>query len=372
MTLVALSVDAEEAEILTDTISYLPGRAEVESCSKVHLFPHVDAAVAVKGSHDFAVLWIATLSNLLVDFDRWHPAARQLLPDVWDRAVRVGSSAEVGWVYQVGWSPSRSRFVGWEYCSDDGFQGTDLSDRDLYTNPTGADVPHRPTDSEAWLHLALQLRSEANDPSKIVVEGVTPIGGEFHLTYLRRGGAISERLHVDDRDSWEYRRMFIGGLNRDGQLGPCLCGSGQPFVVCHLPWMYPGDDPCPCESGQAFGECHRIDAASADAMAYWQMHAADFERERDEMQAAWRRQIPVDPTPEPPEIMSRFRRLGMVDMVDGMIEAAKSELQHTDAPVPATEAEQARRQERNQPCACGSGRKYKRCCGAPAGITGSR
>ncbi len=30
-------------------------------------------------------------------------------------------------------------------------------------------------------------------------------------------------------------------------------------------------------------------------------------------------------------------------------------------------AEEARTTGRNDPCPCGSGKKYKRCCGAPAG-----
>jgi uncharacterized protein YecA (UPF0149 family) len=46
---------------------------------------------------------------------------------------------------------------------------------------------------------------------------------------------------------------------------------------------------------------------------------------------------------------------------------ASEELAHHEelAPEPTVIVSARPRQPRNEPCACGSGRKYKRCCGAP-------
>jgi preprotein translocase subunit SecA len=48
--------------------------------------------------------------------------------------------------------------------------------------------------------------------------------------------------------------------------------------------------------------------------------------------------------------------------------AQRAVVSDDDAPIPDAPVERARRDEavgRNDPCPCGSGKKYKKCCGKP-------
>ena len=84
--------------------------------------------------------------------------------------------------------------------------------------------------------------------------------------------------------------MMIGSHHWTGQLGPCPCGSAQPFAACHLRWH---TGPCACESGRYFADCHRVDPTTAKARRYVRAHAADFYDTQAELVASYRRARPT-------------------------------------------------------------------------------
>ena len=71
--------------------------------------------------------------------------------------------------------------------------------------------------------------------------------------------------------------------------------------------------------------------------------------------------LPEDPTAAPVAIAYR-QRLDIIGSLPGML----ADLQHhrIDALTPREPLRRAATPERNAPCPCGSGRKYKKCCGA--------
>lgn len=131
----------------------------------------------------------------------------------------------------------------------------------------------------------------------------TSIGGDLVLTRLERGQAVQRRVHSFPRDDWQMRQMLICSLHPYGQLGPCLCGSGQPYLVCHLRW-FPEDRLCPCESGKAFADCHRIGPDTRQAQEHWRRHAKDFRRTRRELAEAYERLRPGENGPPPPRVVA--------------------------------------------------------------------
>ena len=68
-----------------------------------------------------------------------------------------------------------------------------------------------------------------------------------------------------------------------------------------------------------------------------------------------------DPTAEPTPLEYR-ERLGIVMELPDML----ADLHHhrIDALTPRTPIRRDAKPERNDPCPCGSGKKYKKCCGA--------
>jgi uncharacterized protein YchJ len=130
----------------------------------------------------------------------------------------------------------------------------------------------------------------------------TMVGGALMLTRLERDSVTQRRLFTLPDDDWRFRQMVIGTVHPYGQLGPCPCGSGQPYAVCHLP-SYDPAWPCPCTSGKAFVDCHRIEPFVPENMNHWVEHAEDFHRTREPLRAAWRARFPDAPEPTPPVII---------------------------------------------------------------------
>lgn len=295
MTLIAIRVEPDQATILTDTLAYSPDQVQLGSCSKVRHFPHLDAAVMTRGPSGLSTLWEADRGAAMHgDFDRWHDEAREHLPDLWEHALtddRFAGGGEHGWVYQIGWSPSRGRFVGYEYHSEDRFAGTDISDRGVVADVCdikGLGDPH--TDDE-WRLYGITAQAELGDPIRRSDSCGIIIGGDLILTRLRRGEMTSRRLHGWTLDDWTFRRMFIGSLHFIGQVGPCPCGAGKPAVLCHLLAAIDPEMPCPCDSGVQFTACHLIDPGDPDVADYLRRYFEDYSRDQAQLAAAWQRPV---------------------------------------------------------------------------------
>jgi hypothetical protein len=259
MTLVAIRVETDHAEILTDTLC--GGEAHIGVSSKVTVLPHIDAAVCVRGRAELAGMWLEILHGhpaAVTTFDDLDPLAETLLPGIWDT---VRDKDGLGRVIHVGWSAARGRMVAMEYCSENEFAGRDLTDLGFICHPDPSPllIPNVPVSDDDWTALGELLYTRVSTLPALSGRQC-PIGGDLILTRLDRGASSSRRIHtlveVDGMaDDWRIRDAMIGSVHWLGQLGPCICGSGQPWVVC-CSAMWAPDDVCPCGLGRAFRDCH--------------------------------------------------------------------------------------------------------------------
>lgn len=310
MTLIAFAVRPDEVDVVTDSMSYTDAQCEIGFCSKIKTLPHVDGAYMTNGSHTMGVLAGMTLAEREFEqtgIDDWPEMFEERLADLWraTEEARSGAGCDEGGytsnLYVVGWSPAHERFVAWEFCSDSDFKGRDLTDHEgIFSNPAVSDLDLAPTDDEAWVAWLRGCVDQVTHPRRRLYRRAVMIAGDFTRTHIRRGQIQQRRIHTLGPDDWEFRRMMIGSYHRFGQLGPCLCGSGQPAVICHLEYMADLDAPCPCGGGsdrKAFGECHKLDARNE--LQYVLEHIDDYGREREVLAAVWREVVPNDPTPAP-------------------------------------------------------------------------
>jgi hypothetical protein len=302
MTLIALRTTDRCAEILVDTLSYGIGDAEFLHCGKVRAMPYADLAIAGKGAGEFAAL-----AALLVDgqpsgaphLDAVDELLRRELPELWADIEGKEGRRAASWIYLVGWSPNRQRFVALEYDSDTDFIPTEVGHDVAFSNPI-ADGLQTPNHDDDWITLGNAVYEQ--NSLRLDRSQQTIIGGGLILTRIERGSTVQRRIHDLPEDDWRFRQMLIGTVHDYGQIGPCICGSGQPYLLCHLPSFAP-DWPCPCLSGKPFAECHRLNPADPKVFTYWTEHPEDFHRTKAGLREAWDRQFPDEPRFDPPEII---------------------------------------------------------------------
>jgi uncharacterized protein YchJ len=341
VTLVAWHITDTYAEILTDTLAYSVGEAEFTQVSKVDLFPHIDLAIAGKGPHELGALWRCEVALQAVaaagGIDQLRDLAELALPAMWQGLEQTDGTRDTGWVWHVGWSRAQQRLVGHEF-EIDSEQGLRCTERSGFSSSPALAEPHDPPRSDAeWIAFAEAVYAEHS--VAFTVGGKTMIGGDLILTRLEHGRVSQRRIHTLPNDDWRFRRMVIGTVHRYGQLGPCVCGSAQPYILCCLTSAFSAEWLCPCDTGVRFQDCeHRVDPMDPEAMQHWIDQRQDFYDTQDELRARWLKAFPDDPRPVPVALIIPPR----------------------PAPV-----EPEVKQERNAPCACGSGRKTKKCCSDP-------
>lgn len=290
MTLIAVQALRDRAHILTDTLAYSIAGASFIETSKVTVLEASDLAVTAKGPTELAAAWLYELrahgaGDRLDDvLDR----AQDVLPRVWEQLPARQESREQGWLYNVGWSDARQRFVAIEHVASNGFEPVEIGQAGVFTNP-GVAAGRKLSSDGQWVELGktiYQTHAVRYDEPKHL------LGGRLILTTLQRGSSSHRVLHRFPDDDWSFRKMVIGTLHPLGQIGPCACGSGQPQLVCHLAYALPGW-PCPCTSGEPFDTCHRVEITD-DVFRHWATHADDFHRSRDALRAVWRAEYPDD------------------------------------------------------------------------------
>lgn len=309
MTLIALRTGEDFAEVLTDTLTYSVGEAEFIQTDKVTAFPALRALLTAKGPaelHDELAFQVATYGGYFVDdsIDGLNELIMDRLPGIWDEIEKDPGTRERGWTYLVGWSPSHNRFVALEYDSKSNFEPHEVGRSELFTNPASDRTIPALSSAEEWATVGEALYEECS----VRFGERTMIGGDLYLTRLEKDGVSQRRLLTLPDDDWRFRQMVIGTMHRYGQLGPCPCGSGQPYVVCHLlAGTFSADWPCPCQSGKPFRGCHRVEVNDPASFQHWIEHAEDFERTREPLRAIWRERFPDEPEPTPPTIVGRHK-----------------------------------------------------------------
>jgi len=304
MTLVAVAVQPDHAEILTDTFTWSASSLRHGFSSKITLLPHLDTAVMAQGCYELGIVWEAAVASDpagVSGFDALDVKARELLPLMWEEVEGRTGERSSSQVLHVGWSADAGRFVGRRYSSEDDFAGTDLPEG-VFVHPSRGEPVEVPADVGGWVALGKDLHARyALAP--VMTGNHVNIGGDLILSRLERGSATQRRVHTFPTDGEQFRRMMIGSLHPLGQLGPCVCGSGQPYLVCHMRWLEEGA-PCPCGSGRAFEDCHRINPRSPQAVLHWRRHAGDYRRTRQELQRTYRQARPgEDPGPPSPRVV---------------------------------------------------------------------
>jgi hypothetical protein len=352
LTLIAWNVTDDYAELLTDTLTYSVGEAEFTQVSKVSVFPHIDMAVAGKGAAEFSLNWKSSLDLFAEQVAGGIDAVRNLadiiLPEMWHGLERCEGTRSAGMVWNVGWSTAQGRFVAHEFFIDN---DTDLSCTDrtgFGSSPALAAPPAAaPVTDDDWIQFAEDVYAEHAVAIRPTYDR-TMIGGDLVLTRMERGTVTQRRIHTLPNDDRRWRQMMIGTVHRDGQIGPCVCGCGQPYIVCQFSASFSPDYPCPCETGPAFADCHRVDPTDIAVLLEIRSRQQEYWDTQDELRARWIKAFPENPNPVP-----------MLQIVP----PRPPDYKPVPAPVPRP-LPVVRSQSRNEPCSCGSGRKYKRCCAA--------
>jgi SEC-C motif-containing protein len=162
-------------------------------------------------------------------------------------------------------------------------------------------------------------------------------------------------------------------------MQPCHCGSGRSFEACCGPYIH-GDVPAP--SAEALMRS-RYSAYLEHAIDYLgetlhPAHRGDWDRNatrRWAEQAEWLGLEIVSTEAGQPDDQE-----GRVEFIVRYIEEGREQRHHERSrfrrehgrwyyvdgtvPKPPTERHAEPKVGRNDPCPCGSGRKYKKCCGA--------
>lgn len=306
MTLIAVRTGADFAEVLVDTLAYGPGDVEFVHTNKVRTFPHAAYVTTGKGSGSLSAFWGGTLDahpRLGDNLDAVitsTPKELRALWDVLDDDQKTGRAA-TSWIYMVGWSDKHARFVAYEHNSDRDFEPVEVGRSSAFANPAPTTALPEPTSDADWFSFAEAVYEEHATTLDLRYKNM--IGGALWLTRITRDLITQQRIGVLPEGDRRHRQMLIGTVHPIGQMGPCPCGSGQPYLVCHLPTFDP-DWLCPCESGKTFVDCgHRLTPASRAVFDHWNAHADDFHRTKDELRANWQREFPYEPRMDPPQII---------------------------------------------------------------------
>lgn len=308
MTLVAIRTDGDRAQVLVDTLAYGPGDADYEHSNKVRTLAHLDTVIIGKGASFPAselYVHVDTYCQLAPDFETMATEAPRFLKQAWEAAPeheRNGRSG-VSTTWLVGWSARSGRYVALQYDSRSDFQPREVARGSVLMDPVPPVVPDEPQDDDAWAALGESVYEQCS----VALDhrhAQTMIGGGLILTSLSRGRIEQRRLHTLPDDDWRFRQMVIGTVHRYGQIGPCICGSGQPYLICHLPSFDPSW-PCPCDHKRErlFVDCHRLTPADPGVFDHWIAHADDFHRTQDELRHAWDQRFPDAPRAQPPQII---------------------------------------------------------------------
>lgn len=299
MTLVALSVEAKEVQVLTDTMSYLDGSCAVTShTTKARTLPHLDSVVVGQGVGYAADMFVASV--LLTPAEHARPGVRSLF----ERAPAVlrdfaGDTTDAAAeVFIAGWDPEAGRMRGRRFSSRHDFEEMPLEDflvypapiTDTMTLPCAAeldsikaqvcaqlegDVPAsavtlelpdsvkpypRPRQVKEWVRLGQVVHaSRSAQVTSLPVLGTEvnytwPTGGDLQLTRIRPGECVTRTVGSLPPLSEEAARVMFGGtLHPAVQRADCECGSGRAFFECCLPKY--ADQPCLCGQGLPIGQC---------------------------------------------------------------------------------------------------------------------
>jgi hypothetical protein len=366
VTLVAVTAQPTWAAVLTDSHAYGEGGEAYLVMHKTMVLPPGDMAMTSKGPIDLGDRWgqlLLEAPELAQDIDGWAEVAEEYLPAIWDDiADPTGYYKAAGRVLHVGWSREQSRFVTHEFRADNGFRRVDRTEVPVYTAPAVPDLPSAPPDDdEGWADLGLAAYRDCSlDLGLLMRDRQTRIGGDLVLTHLTRQSARQQVVATIPEDDWQHRQMLIGTIHLYGQAGPCICGSGQPAMLCHQ--FDDGDRPCRCGFGKTFRDCHQLTPADPRVQELWREHVDDFHRTQAALAAAWQEVRPDEPVPANP----RLREL--MGLPPCVIPLSQELPEPIDPAVRAFLGMDVQRPPtapgRNAPCPCRSGRKYKKCCGA--------
>lgn len=347
MTLLAFTAQRDRAGVLTDSHSYGAAGELYVVNRKQLVVPELPAVVSTKGPAELGNWWGEVIPQVLhraSDVDDLADLAEEYLPRIWqDIPDPTGSRRAAGRIVHVGWSSARDRFVAHQFQAASGFVREDLTDLPVSCAPSPLVLPaSAPTTDEEWAALGLAAYRDCSlDPGLIMRDRQTYIGGELLLTELRPRQVCERVVATIPEHDWQHRQMLIGSLHLYGQAGPCVCGSGQPYLLCHLSLK---TGRCQCGSGRDFRFCHRLTVADPAVREHWRLHVDDFYRTQSALAATWLEVRPGEPIPDTADVRRLF------GMPAGVI-----------PPRPTARPAAAR----NAPCPCGSGQKYKRCCGDP-------
>jgi hypothetical protein len=309
MTLVVVRVDADAVEVLTDSLVYNPTSVQMAECSKATLYPHLGTVSVTQGAHELSEFWHAAVvgdPTRVRSLDDLDARAAEVLPEAWALLGHREGIREFAFITVAGWSPGRERFTALRYDSRAAFAPEEISG--LFSFPLPANkVGQPPRTDQQWVALAKKAHDRHSLASVMTGRKVF-IGGGLVLTRLERGRSEHREIYrfPQGQGNADWRRMLVGTLHPLGQLGPCVCGQGQPAAVCHLRWISP-DSPCSCESGKTWAECHRIDPDSEQARAYWREHADDFWRWSRGLAAVYRAARPDEDAHPPPVVVPPAR-----------------------------------------------------------------
>lgn len=298
MTLVAARIEDDYVEILTDTLAFAD--THFVRYSKIEVVPHLDMAFTGRGPAELMQWWkwwrdSYTDLNEVSSLDDLQALAPDVLRECWEKVpAKEQSHRAVGHVINAGWSEAQQRFVGFDHQSDDDFEPVPL--RGFLVFPALPSEHASPVSDADWIAVAEAAYADAGYG---IETKRCPFGGDLILTRLERGSASHRRIHTLPQDDWRFRQMLLGSLHRFGQLGPCTCGSGKPFILCHLALAPPGW-PCPCLAGRAdgkpFHDCHRVDPDDPESHRHWEEHHDhDVARSADYLAETWQKQMAADP-----------------------------------------------------------------------------
>lgn len=275
MTMICFNVKPDRAEVMTDSLTYNRSGRHMGRSSKVDVLADLNTVVTSYGSHPLGAEWRYLLDNAgqwVDDFDGLDALAEEHLPEVWAEMADYVPDGSEAVVFHIGYSPRHNRFKAYAYPSANGFRCTPLGaglhvmpaptsvDSTLALMVAGSEVVTLdgldPAGLEDWTALAETIHADRSAVPYGTGRKVF-IGGDIVHTRLERGAVTQRRIHHIGEDSEGFRRMVSGTMHPLGQLGPCVCGSGETFATCHLPAI--ADQPCVCRSGQSFAECCRIE-----------------------------------------------------------------------------------------------------------------